>query len=202
MCHAFLNDASFWCLLFKIDCQIADAVRAQGCPCGGVLHSARYPRKPRGVSRELLGEPYESRLSFCCNRDGCRRRCTPPSVRFFGRRVYLGVVVTLAMAREHGLSVRRRQYLVRHLGVSARVLIRWLNWWCQEFPSTCTWLALRGAFIPALNPSGLPGCLLGAVLGVDLAERLRRFLALLMPLSTTSCAHCLRGTLEPQKMRM
>ncbi|KAG1649248.1 hypothetical protein GQR58_029184 [Nymphon striatum] len=185
-----------------IDCQIAESVRVQGCRCGGVLHSARYPRKPRGVSRDLLGEPYESRLSFCCNRDGCRRRCTPPSVRFVGRRVYLGVVMTLAMAREHGLTARRRRYLVKRLGVSARVLVRWLHWWCQEFPGTRTWLALRGEFIPALDRSGLPGCLLGAVPGVDLADRLCRLLVLVMPLSTTSCAHCPRVNLEPQKMRM
>ena len=54
MCHAFLADANFYQLLFQIDESIAEDVRARGCGCGGVLHSARYPRKPRGI-RSALG---------------------------------------------------------------------------------------------------------------------------------------------------
>jgi hypothetical protein len=38
------------------------------------------------------------RFSFCCDRDGCRNRATPPSVRFLGRKVYLGAVVMLISA--------------------------------------------------------------------------------------------------------
>ena len=77
MCHAFLTDANFYQLLFQIDGWIAEEVRARGCDCGGQLHSACYPRKPRGI-RSALDESYQSRLSFCCAQDGCRRRSTPP----------------------------------------------------------------------------------------------------------------------------
>ena len=49
--------------------------------------------------------------------DGCRRRSTPPSVRFLGRRVYLGVMVILFTALQNGLTEKRRRELVDRLGV-------------------------------------------------------------------------------------
>ena len=71
------------------------------------LHRACYPRKPRGVGG-ARDATYEHRLSFCCATDGCRRRITPPSVRFLGRKVYLGVIVIVVSALEQGLSAARR----------------------------------------------------------------------------------------------
>jgi hypothetical protein len=47
-------------------------------------------------------------LSLCCSRDGCRRRMTPPSVRFLGRRVYLGAVLVLVSAMQQGSLPGRR----------------------------------------------------------------------------------------------
>lgn len=94
MCQAFLYDSRFYRQLFELDQMSAAEVRAGGCDsCAGVLHSARYPRKPRGI-REALDASYDTRLSFCCAEDGCRRRHTPPSVRFLGRKVYLGTLVS------------------------------------------------------------------------------------------------------------
>lgn len=87
---------------------LAAEVHAAGCRCGGTLHSARYPRKPRGVAPSVLGAGYEHRLSFCCSREGCRRRVTLPSVRFFGRRVFLGTAVLLISALAYGLTGKRR----------------------------------------------------------------------------------------------
>ena len=200
MCHSLLDDASLWSLLTAIDQEVADKVRSMGCRCGGRLHSARYPRKPRGWPREQLGVDYESRLSFCCNRDGCRRRCTPPSVRYFGRRVYLGVVVTLSMALEHGLTPQRRQRLREQIGVDPRTLTRWCRWWRVQLPTTRTWRELQGQFASALDPARLPDVLLQLVQGDDSVQRLVRFLALLMPLTTGSCSHCPRVAAKPQKM--
>ena len=95
MCHVFTLDANFLAFLQQIDDELAEQVQAGGCPhCGGPLHRASYPRKPRGVPHRQLDERYRRRHSFCCAADGCRRRCTPPSVRFLGRRVYLGVGAT------------------------------------------------------------------------------------------------------------
>ena len=200
MCHSLLDDARFWRLLVDIDRELAATIRSQGCPCGGTLHSARYPRKPRGWPREQLGVDYESRLSFCCDQEGCRRRCTPPSVRYFGRRVYLGVLVTLSMALEHGLTPQRRRRLREQIGLDARTLTRWCRWWRVQLPATRTWRELQGQLASPLDPARLPGALLQLVQGDDPVQRMVRFLALLMPLSTGSCAHCPRVALKPQRM--
>ena len=135
MCHAFLNDARFYRFLFDIDQDIARQVQAGGCSCGGVLHSACYPRKPRGI-RSNWDESYNTRLSFCCAEEDCRRRSTPPSVRFLGRKVYLGVMVTLITALEHGLSPKRRQELIESLDIWPQTISRWRQWWREIFPST------------------------------------------------------------------
>ncbi len=202
MCHDLLEDANLWRQLSELDRQIAAQVQSQGCPCGGVLHRACYPRKPRGVSRELLTEEYESRLSFCCNQEGCRRRTTPPSVRYLGRRVYLGVIVTLGCAIQHGLTPKRREYLIKRLPVDRRTLKRWLDWWQKQFPQTSLWHTLRGQLASPIAAVALPGALLGVVEGEDFTARLIRFLGLFMPLTTGSCTHYPTLTVEPQKMPM
>ena len=72
-------------LLIAIDREIAEATRKKGCDCGGALHQSNYPRSPFGLSAEFR-IAYEERFSFCCA--DCRKRTTPSSVRFFGRRWY------------------------------------------------------------------------------------------------------------------
>ena len=78
MYHQLLCDASFWLFLFSVDQDLAKITREKACPCGGRLHRANYPRNPRGGPDDLA-ESYRYRLSFCCDRDGCRKRITPPS---------------------------------------------------------------------------------------------------------------------------
>ena len=49
-----LADIRFHDLLLACDQDLADTCRAEGCElCGGRLHSARYPRKPRGRACRL-----------------------------------------------------------------------------------------------------------------------------------------------------
>ena len=200
MCHAFLNDSRFYQFLFRIDQEIAVQVRAGGCPhCGGALHSACYPRKPRGI-RGVLDQSYQSRLSFCCAEDGCRRRCTPVSVRFLGRKVYLGVVVVLISALEHGLSASRRRCLIETLEVPMQTLWHWRSWWRESFAASRCWQALRGRFVPPVAAEQLPGALLGRLSGVDLCQRVCQLLSLLAPLTSGSCSGSLRVGLDPQKM--
>ena len=161
MLHAYLGDAKFWRLLQQIDEETALEVRLRGCPwCGDALHRADYPRKPRGVPRALLGVDYERHLSFCCGREGCRRRTTPESVRFLARRVYLGALVIVVSALSHGLNDRRRAALCEMFGVSVRTLLRWRRWWCEVFPATPWWRAGRGQFVPPPAAVALPGTLL------------------------------------------
>lgn len=86
-------------LLLEIDRDLAAAERGKGCVCGGALHTANFPRKPRGVPG-WLGREHVLRFSLCCAQEGCRKRVTAVSTRFLGRRVYVAVVVLLAGLRE------------------------------------------------------------------------------------------------------
>lgn len=183
MWHGVLSDSRFFATLLKIDQDLAAGVRAAGCECGGRLDSARYPRKPRGGPADL-GADYGWRLSFCCAREGCRRRVTPPSVRYLGRRVYLGVVVVLVTAMEHGLSVRRVAELNEHLGVGLRTLRRWRRWWRSTFVDGRLWRGARGRFMPPVEESALPFSLLERF-GGEIAARALRVLEFLAPWTTT-----------------
>jgi hypothetical protein len=200
MCHAFLSDSRFYQFLFEIDQDMAVEVQSGGCRfCGGVLHSACYPRKPRGI-RSALDERYDYRLSFCCATAGCRRRTTPPSVRFLGRKVYLGVIVVLISALESGLTAKRRQWLIDTLEVPAQTLWRWQCWWREVFAEGPWWRVESAQFVPPVAASQLPGALLARLQGADLRERVVRLLWLITPLTTTSWSGSLRMTLNPQNL--
>lgn len=183
MCHAFLHDVNFYDLLFRIDQSIAEEVRKAGCPCGGILHRADYPRKPRGI-RGALNDAYDRRLSFCCAAEGCRCRRTPPSVRFLGRKVYLGVIVVLVTALHQGLTPRRRRHLIEVLDVSSQTLSRWRRWWRETFPQSRGFRALKGCFLPPVDTAQLPDSLLCRLAG-ELPVRLCRLL-LLVTVTTVS----------------
>src|SRR5271169_4779659 len=87
----------FFRLLVEFDERIMRRVAAEGCRrCDGPLHRSDYNRKPRGALIAPAGEAFVVRFSLCCGREGCRKRATPPSLRFLGRRVYLGAVVIVA----------------------------------------------------------------------------------------------------------
>lgn len=106
VCHTPLQDPKFFRLLELIDVEHAAQVRAGGCSCEGVLHSARYRRKPRGGAREFQRQEHW-RLSFCCN--CCRQRHTPRSVVYLGRRVFLAAVVVLGSTQRSRLTARAVQ---------------------------------------------------------------------------------------------
>ena len=159
MWHALLRDTRFFDLLYVLDRDLADQTRTQLCPCGGRLDQAHYPRKPGGGPANLSPDR-ERRLSFCCARDGCRCRATPPSLRFLGRRVYFGVAVILLAAMTHGVSPRRVTALRAELGVDRRTLARWQRWWRDDFPASRFWREHRARLSPALSAEGLPGTLL------------------------------------------
>ena len=78
MYHDLSAAASFWLLLLAVDEDLAAETRKKGCSCGGRLHGANL-RKPRGTPVQLP-EHQHLRLSFCCDRDGYRKRVLPLSV--------------------------------------------------------------------------------------------------------------------------
>ena len=185
MYHKILRDASLFDVLFKIDLDLAASTRAGGCAaCGGRPHSARFPRKPRGGPGDLAPE-YQWRLSFCCAADGCRQRATPASVRFLGRRVYLGAVVVLVTAMTHGVTPRRAAELRELLGVKRRTLERWRSWWCGVFVTSPFWRSMRERFMPPLAVGALPGSLLERF-GGEAATTVTRALQFLAPITTSS----------------
>jgi hypothetical protein len=160
--HNLPRDASFWSFLCSIDQDLAKTARQQACPCGGRLHSAKYPRKPRGSDN--LPEEYGRRLSFCCARDGCRKRVTPPSVRFLGRKVYLGAVVVLVAAMRQGPSPRRVRELSQLFGADRQTIARWQVFWEELFPQTRFWKVARSRLVPTVAVEILPLSLLNAFL--------------------------------------
>jgi hypothetical protein len=181
--HGLLNDARLYVALLEFDRDLRDARQAEGCECGGPLHVANYPRKPGDPGRLPAG--YEYRFSLCCGREGCRRRATPRSVRFLGRRVYLGPVFVLASAMRWGLSPRRVAELRRLVGVSRRTLERWRRWWLEVFRTTPCWKAARGRFALPVDEKRLPSSLLERFAGGPL-EQLVAALQLLSPLSVAT----------------
>lgn len=167
MYQELLGDASLFELLRAIDLDLAEEVRSAGCRCGGVLHSARYLRKPRG-GPPGLGREHGIRESFCCAEEGCRRRATPASVRFLGRKVFFSVVVLLVPVLRDGLTPARFRRLERELPVSRRTVQRWRRWWREAFMTTTLWRR-RGAELPQLEEDRLPGSLLSAFSSPGLA---------------------------------
>ncbi len=191
MCQGYLTDRSLWSLLEQCDAELAEKCREEGCRfCGGRLHQAHYPRKPRGLAE--VQDRESLRHSFCCGREGCRKRHTPPSVRFLGRRVYVGVVVVLMSALCHGLKPERVELLREKLGIDRRTLERWRRWWLEDFVGSRFWRAARSRFVATFCQKTLPWSLCEAFeiagrAGPGGAERRRdRLLDLLRLLSPLS----------------
>jgi hypothetical protein len=183
--QSLFEDASLFCLLLEIDRDLAGTAQAARCPaCGGTLHRASFWRKPRGAPAEL-GREHRERFSFCCAVEGCRRRVTPASVRFLGRKVYLGAVVVLVAALRDGATRQRGERLRELLGVSRRTLGRWRRWWRQGVPATRFWQAARGRWAQPVAEEALPASLLAAFGAVaESAERVVSVLRFLGPLTT------------------
>jgi hypothetical protein len=180
----FVNSASFWTFLLSIDKDLAERSRQKGCSCSGRLHSANYPRAPRGGPVDLP-EQCCCRFSFCCERDGCRKRLTPPSVRFLGRKIYLGAVVVLISAMRQGATPQRARELSRMFGVDAATIGRWQTFWREHVPNTPFWRVARGRLLAVLESSAvLPRLLVDAFCGADDVYRdWVRLLRFLSPLS-------------------
>ncbi len=183
MYQSVLTDVRLYGLLLRIDQDRASSAQAAGCGrCGGRLDRADYARKPRGLPPEL-GAEHRVRLSFSCAREGCRRRVTPPSARFLGRRVYVGAAVVGITALRPGARDAEARALREWLGVSRRTLARWRRWWRATFAKTTFWRRARGRLRTPVAPRDLPGRLLCRFAG-NLEARLVAALRFLSPITT------------------
>jgi hypothetical protein len=182
--QTILSDTNLYRFLLKLDEDLAAEARRKNCACGGKLHSARYGRKPRGVPEEL-DEEYSKRASFCCAREGCRKRTTPASFRFLGRRVYVSVVVTLLTALRQGATRERVSKLRGCVGVSQRTLERWRRW-LEEFRRSVFWKWARGRLRVPVEEGMLPLSLLECFVESAPEGRVIDLLRFILPLTTAA----------------
>ncbi len=182
MYSTLLADAAFHELLLVLDQDIAISARREPCRlCRGVLHSARYRRKPRGHPAKL-GEEHDWRFSFCCARDGCRTRRTPPSFRFLGRKVYLAAMVVLIAIMREGATAARMRQLSALVGVNRRTVERWREWWRDTFTASPFWQIGRATFMPPVDQDRLPASLIERFTGSGV-ERLIALLRFIAPIT-------------------
>jgi hypothetical protein len=143
--HDWIADLNFFAALDAQDAVTTAEVKAAGCPdCGGRLDRADYPRKPRGGEVGLAGELFGRRRSLCCAREGCRRRRTPASLVFLGRRVYLAITIVVAAWRATSASAGPPT-------APRRTMRRWLAWFAGEAMRTPCVTALRARVSPRLG---------------------------------------------------
>jgi hypothetical protein len=185
--QSVLADVRLFELLGRIDQDLAQEVQGKGCGwCGGRLDRADYARKPRGLPPGL-GREHAVRLSFCCAAEGCRRRNPPPSVRFLGRRVYVGAAILGITALRPGARQAEARALRAWLGVSGRTLARWHRWWREVFAASAFWRNARARLRTPVPPQALPGALLGRFAG-DLQAQLIAGLRFLVPITIAAGA--------------
>lgn len=185
-CQCYLTDQNLFQVFKKCDNELAEKCRHVGCQhCSGVLHRSDYKRKPRGGPPSDQPPPDVYRDSFCCDQEGCRKRHTPPSIRFLGRKVYWSAVVILTSALRHGINDHRLHILRGHLQIDRRTLERWRQWWLGTFVKSDFWKSARARFTPPVCEATLPFSLCEAF-GIEPEDQLLRLLHFLGPMTTPS----------------
>jgi hypothetical protein len=184
MFDEFVLGSEFFEGLQRVDARIAEQVRKAGCPrCEGPLHRADYPRKPRGGAAAALGEDQTTRFSFCCGAEGCRKRATPPSLRFLGRRVYVEACVIVAAVIGAALAKASAKEVRAATGVPWRTVGRWDSWWRRGFVRTSVFAEIAARFVGLSRE--LPGSILEQM-RTPVVERLDLMARWLAPITTAS----------------
>jgi len=134
-------DEPFFQSLREFDRENFLLAKSKGCShCQGPLDTANYPRKTRG-----MGEGDETRFSLCCRREGCRRRVTPPSLRFLGRKVFSAWIVILAVEYFRELGLARQ--------IARQTVARWKKFWRDHLAETRPFIRRARSFLPPDTPS-------------------------------------------------
>ena len=159
MSHIQLPDASFYLFLLSNDKDAALIVKAGNCPyCAGPLDNAPYQRKPRHTLDDLPDE-FSTVFSLCCRQDGCRKRTTPQSLRFFGRRVYLLFILIKACAGGRSTESMLSKN-ARSCGVSRQTLRSWYEFWRVKFSKSEFWRVNKGILPTCFEEVSIPDMLL------------------------------------------
>ena len=187
--QTLLFDATLYTALARLDEEIAAEAKSKGCQfCGGVLHNGQYPRKPRCIPSQVE-DLFQFRASFCCSRRECRRRTTPLSVRFLGRKVFSSAAIVLVTVLRHGPTPERLSRICQLTGVSARTVTRWRMWWQSVVPRTGWWRTARGFFPRPVGELTMPASLLEVFTTGDVKAGLIALLRFVSPLSSASGFH-------------
>lgn len=181
MSHKFLFNSNFHRVLVAIDRELAENTRQKGCSCGETLHLSNYPRSPLGLPAQFRSN-YDSRFSFCC--DNCRKRTTPPSVRFFGRRWYPAPLLLFISAFMVSITDYRLAQIKRHFGISVSESTwkRWRRWWREAFTEARFWKEARGSIPEPKRARTLPRGMLNAFQG-SLDKKMILLLQFLSPIT-------------------
>ena len=149
--HPLAVDDSFCQSLRDFDLELFRAAKSQGCArCKGPRDTSNYYRKIRG-----MGEGNEIRFSLCCRREGCRKRLTPQSLRFFGRKIYSRWVILMAIdfAQELGLPKK----------ILRQTLARWRKFWKDHLAESSPFMKWsRGFLSPHFIANETPGCIVSS----------------------------------------
>lgn len=150
--------------------------------CNGIYHSSSYPRKPRGIQVEAE-EFYSSRFSFCCSR--CRRRFTPESIRFLGRKVYIAFFIML-MLYPPVKNIHQQFIELPPKSLAPITLRRWFLWWDATIPKSPVWKKLVGLLLANIENVFLPIFLIEQFIQehLDFKKSLLAMLEFISPIST------------------
>lgn len=144
------GNPDFFQTLRQLDFDLFTATKAKHCTqCGGPLDTAHFPRKLRDA-----GEGQEERrFSLCCRSEGCRKRVTPPSLRFFGRKVYSAWVVCLVLDFCEALGLDRM--------IARQTIARYRQFWQERLAEGHPFMRwARGQLPPGTPAAESPGPLL------------------------------------------
>jgi hypothetical protein len=139
------------------DKKLSDELTEKPCPwCGGTVATApyfRFLKIPGGVKLRRLF------YSLCCTREGCRKRCRPPSLLWFGR---LTTAVPLLLITEFLLSSetltdKTLDKLSELSGAVKRTLFRWRQTFRAKLGARPQWLNYLASYVASLN-CGIADC--------------------------------------------
>lgn len=136
---------------FELDRVIASEFHKKPCQnCGGKLNWANYHRKPRGVQGD--DEKHTLCFSLCCGQDGCRKRTSIPSLRFFGRRVYSSkIFFSISSLSKIATSRKKLERLSNFFNVPVKTIKNWLKWWNNDFINSKAWMIIKGFLVSQPN---------------------------------------------------
>ena len=177
---SLITNPIFFLFLLKIDKDIAKLIQEGRCIyCGEKLDAAHFRRKEGFGIPKNCGDDCLIRFSFCCRKDGCRRRATAPSLRFLPGKSYLTVIISLMSIMTHGATKDRLRKLEEELKISPQTIMKWRKWWREDFFKSDYWKVQKGYHSLMIKGEDFLSSLLENFIGKDSFAGLTSFLGFL-----------------------